>query len=153
MPPRKAAPRKLELDEVCVIREGDREYCIYPLGDLMRVLGRKWTLFVIAVLGNRERIRFNEMLADLRFISSRSLADRLRELEAAGLVSRQVISETPPRVEYRLTPEGRDVRALLVPLLQWTIEWEKRTVSPEDVSRGEQRASLHDVQAAAPEHR
>jgi len=151
MPPRKGPPRKLELDEVCVIREGDREYCIYPLGDLMRVLGKKWTLFVIAVLGNTERIRFGEILADLRFISSRSLADRLRELEAAGLVSRLVMSETPPRVEYGLTPEGRNVRALLVPLLQWTIESEKRTVLPENISRGERRASLQDARPAAPE--
>ena len=151
MPPRKGPPRKLELDEACVIREGDREYCIYPLGDLMRVLGKKWTLFVIAVLGNTERIRFGEILADLRFISSRSLADRLRELEAAGLVSRRVMSETPPRVEYDLTPEGRNVRALLVPLLQWTIESEKRTVLPKNISRGERRASLQDARPAAPE--
>lgn len=136
MPPRRGTPRKLELDDVCVIREGDQEYCIYPLGDLMRVLGRKWTLFVIAVLGNRERTRFNEILADLRFISSRSLTDRLRELEAAGLVSRRVLSEKRRRVEYRLTPDGRSVRALLVPLLQWTIESERRTMSLEGMSRG-----------------
>lgn len=126
MPLGKGGPRRLELDDVCVIREGDREYCIYPLSDLMRVLGKRWTLFVIAVLGNRDRMRFNEILADLRFISSRSLTDRLKELEAAGLVAREAFSEVPPRVDYRLTLEGRSVRALLVPLLQWTLDWERR---------------------------
>ncbi len=126
MPLGKGGPRRLELDDVCVIREGDREYCIYPLSDLMRVLGKRWTLFVIAVLGNRDRMRFNEILADLRFISSRSLTDRLKELEAAGLVAREAFSEVPPRVDYRLTLEGRSMRALLVPLLQWTLDWERR---------------------------
>ena len=136
MPPPNRVPRKLELDEVCVIRERGREYCIYPLGDLMRVLGKKWTLFVIAVLGNRERIRFNEILADLRFISSRSLTDRLRELEEEGLVSRSVPSVNSRRVEYRLTPEGRNVRALLVPLLQWTIELERKSASRAAMPKG-----------------
>jgi DNA-binding HxlR family transcriptional regulator len=127
MPQRKIAPRRIELDDVCVIREGDEEYCIYPLGDLMSVLGKKWTLFVIAVLGNRDRVRFTEILADLRyFISSRSLADRLKDLEAAGLVARQAFSEAPPRVDYRLTPEGRSVRGLLLPLLRWSLDWERR---------------------------
>lgn len=98
----------------------------------MRVLGRKWTLFVIAVLGNREQTRFSEILADLRFISSRSLTDHLRELEAAGLVSRLAESKKSQRVAYRLTSEGRNLRALLVPLLQWTIESERKPMPARD---------------------
>ncbi len=154
MPPRKGAPRKIELDEVCVIREGGQEYCVYPLGDLMQVLGKKWTLFVITVLGNRDRMRFNEIFADLRFISSRSLADRLKELEAAGLVEREAFSEVPPRVDYRLTLEGRSVRALLVPLLQWTLDWERRRPGlPRMTSEGLPSEPLGDVVARAPADR
>lgn len=107
-----------------MIREGDREYCIYPLDRVMVVLGKKWTLFLIAVLGNRERMRFNEILSELRFVSSRTLTDRLRELAALGLVQREMFSEIPPRVEYRLTEEGRRMRRVLIPLLSWAIEFE-----------------------------
>ena len=149
MPQRKGLPRRLELDDVCVIREGDEEYCIYPLGDLMRVLGKKWTLFVIAVLGNRDRMRFNEILADLHyFMSSRSLADRLKELEAGGLVAREAFSEAPPRVDYRLTPEGRSVRGLLIPLLRWSLDWENRRTGLLRIpSEGSESEALGDVVA------
>ena len=85
----------------------------------MAVLGKKWTLFVIAVLGNAERMRFNAIHADLRFMSSRTLADRLKELQALGLVHRETFDEIPPRVEYRLTPQGVELRRSLLPLLAW----------------------------------
>ncbi len=122
--PTKARPRRTELDSVCVIREGEEEYCIYPLDRLMAVLGKKWTLFIIAVLGNAERPRFNEIHADLKLISSRTLADRLKELEALGLVHREAFAQIPPRVEYRLTAGGRSMRKVLMPLLKWAINFE-----------------------------
>ncbi len=121
---RKARPRRSELEQSCTIKEGDREYCIYPLDRLMTVLGKKWTLFVIAVLGNRERMRFNEILSRLRFVSSRTLTDRLKELEALGLVWRNAFPEIPPRVEYGLTGDGLALRHVLIPLLSWAIEFE-----------------------------
>ena len=120
----KAVPRRLELEEACMIREGDREYCVYPLDRLMTVLGKKWTLFIIGVLGNQETRRFNELLEDLRLISSRTLTDRLRELEALGLVRREAFPVIPPRVEYHLTDEGREMRSSLLPLLDWAISSE-----------------------------
>ncbi|MEE9600800.1 MAG: helix-turn-helix domain-containing protein [Thermoplasmata archaeon] len=114
----------MELDSVCVIREGAREYCIYPLDRLMTVLGKKWTLFVIAVLGNIERMRFNEIHSELRFVSSRTLTDRLKELETLGLVRREAFAEIPPRVEYRLTQRGQEMRRVLIPLLSWAMDFE-----------------------------
>ncbi len=120
----KASPRRTELDPVCVIREGSEEYCIYPLDRLMGVLGKKWTLFIIAVLGNSDRMRFNEIHAHLKFISSRTLADRLKELVTLGLVHREAFDQIPPKVEYRLTMEGQSMRRVLIPLLSWAIEFE-----------------------------
>lgn len=120
----RVAPRRVELDDVCVVRDGDAEYCIYPLDRVMTVLGKKWTLFVTAVLGNRERTRFNELLGDLRFISSRTLTDRLKELVALRLVEREESQEAPRRVIYRLTSHGRALRRRLIPLLGWAIKFE-----------------------------
>lgn len=122
--PSRAAPRRIELDPVCVIREGEEEYCIYPLDRVMTVMGKKWALFVIAVLGNQHHMRFNEILGNLRFISSRTLTDRLKELVALGLVERKEFPETPRRVEYRLTPHGHALRRRLIPLLDWAIRFE-----------------------------
>ncbi|MFQ5552830.1 MAG: winged helix-turn-helix transcriptional regulator [Thermoplasmata archaeon] len=123
-PSSRVVPRRVELDPVCVIREGAEEYCIYPLDRVMTVLGKKWTLFVIAVLGNRDRTRFNALLADLRFISSRTLTDRLKELVSLQLVDRIESHRTSPRVEYRLTSHGQELRRRLIPLLDWAIGFE-----------------------------
>lgn len=112
-----------------MVREGDREYCIYPLDRILAVLGKKWTLFLIAVLGNESRRRFNEILEDLRFVSSRTLSDRLKELVDLGLVRREAYAEIPPRVEYELTEDGRGLRARLIPLLEWAIRAEREGAS------------------------
>ena len=124
MPQRKRAPRKVELDQACVIREEDQEYCIYPMGDLMAVLGKRWSLFIIAVLGNERRMRFNDLARQLKGISPRTLTDGLRELESLGLVERTLFPEVPPRVEYTITSEGRDLRRTLIPVLRWAIDFE-----------------------------
>ncbi len=127
--------RALDLDRACVIREGDREYCIYPLDDLMAVLGKKWALFVIAVLGNDTRTRFNDLLRQLKGISPRTLTDRLKELKESGLVRRTAFAEVPLRVEYELTDEGRRMRKALLPFLQWSIDFETRGKSVPSLAR------------------
>ena len=58
-------------------------------------------------------IRFNEFKRTLEGIPPRTLAQRLQELEDAGILERRVIDDRPPRVEYRLTPAGRRLRALV----------------------------------------
>ncbi len=69
-------------------------------------------------------MRFNDIHADLKFISSRTLADRLKELVTLGLVHREAFDQIPPKVEYRLTMEGQSMRRVLIPLLSWAIEFE-----------------------------
>ena len=122
---KRTVARTVDLDRACVIREGGQEYCIYPLDDVLAALGKKWALFVIAVLGNERRTRFNDLLDQLRGISPRTLTDRLRELESLRLVDRRVFPEVPLRVEYGLTEEGRRMRAALFPFRQWSLEFEK----------------------------
>lgn len=114
----------VDLDRACVIRENDEEYCIYPLDDLMAVLGKKWALFIIAVLGNNTRTRFNDLLRQLRGISPRTLADRLKELQTLRLIERNAFAEVPPRVEYELTEDGKRMRKALIPFLEWSIKFE-----------------------------
>ena len=101
-----------------IVVDGE-EYCIDPAGGIADALGKKWTLPLIGILGNREVSRFAELLRDLDGVAAKALSDRLRDLEGQGLVARRVYAEVPSRVEYRLTPNGTSLRRALVPLLVW----------------------------------
>src|SRR5579864_3334787 len=70
------------------------------------LLERRWQLSIIyaALTG---ALRFNEFADAVAGISPRMLAERLRDLEGAGLVQRTVIPSSPPTVEYRLTKRGK----------------------------------------------
>ena len=57
--------------------------------------------------------RFNEFKQSVGEIPPRTLAQRLVELEEAGVLERHVVDARPPRVEYTLTPEGRRLRAVV----------------------------------------
>lgn len=83
----------------------------------LQVFFNKWTVEIIIVLGQHETLRFSELRASLAGISSRTLTQRLRDLEAQGLVKRRMYDEMPVRVEYSLTSKGLDVAALALPLV------------------------------------
>ena len=70
------------------------------------LLERRWVLQVV-VAAHSGAVRFNEFGESVVGISPRMLSERLRDLEAAGLVERTVIPSSPPTVEYRLTSRGR----------------------------------------------
>jgi DNA-binding HxlR family transcriptional regulator len=89
-------------------REGDG--C--PVWGALQVVGDKWTLLVVRDLAGGPR-RTTELLARLQPISSRTLMDRLRDMERDALIERRDLGGSPPHVEYVLTERGR----LLTPLL------------------------------------
>src|ERR1700720_171006 len=74
--------------------------------EMADLLEGRWQLSIIyaALTG---ALRFNEFADAVAGISPRMLSERLRDLEAAGLVERTVLPSTPPAVEYRLTDRGR----------------------------------------------
>ncbi|MFN7717240.1 MAG: winged helix-turn-helix transcriptional regulator, partial [Pseudanabaenaceae cyanobacterium] len=67
--------------------------------------------------------RTYELLAALPGISTKTLTQRLRELEAAGLIKRQVYPEIPPRVEYSITPKGLQIKPVMAALHQVGTQW------------------------------
>ncbi|HTD08350.1 MAG TPA: helix-turn-helix domain-containing protein [Solirubrobacteraceae bacterium] len=76
------------------------------------LLERRWQLSILyaALTG---ALRFNEFADAVAGISPRMLSERLRDLEAAGLVERTVIPSSPPTVEYRLTTKGRRLAPII----------------------------------------
>jgi DNA-binding HxlR family transcriptional regulator len=72
------------------------------------IIGAKWTALLIYDLAGGTK-RFRELEQSLSGISTRTLAERLRALDRAGLVRRRSYPESPPRVEYELSDRGRDL--------------------------------------------
>jgi DNA-binding HxlR family transcriptional regulator len=73
------------------------------------LLERRWTVSILWA-SYEGAIRFNEIKQSVGEIPPRTLAQRLVELEEAGVLERRVIDARPPRVEYRLTDEGQRLK-------------------------------------------
>ena len=76
-------------------------------------------MVIIGTISNFEKLRFNELLKNLNGISPKTLSDRLKELNEAGLIKREHFPEIPPKVEYSLTQDGVEVRDAIMPLMEW----------------------------------
>lgn len=83
------------------------------------LVGRRWTGAILLAASQGAR-RFGEYRAVIAGISDRLLAQRLRELEAEGLIERPVIPSTPVQVRYQLAPDGEALIAALQPPARWS---------------------------------
>lgn len=84
----------------------ETEARVCPIERTAQIISRKWTLLIIRDLATGTK-RFTELERSLRGISPKTLSERLRELEAQGVVERRTYPEVPVRVEYSLTDKGR----------------------------------------------
>lgn len=88
---------------------------------LLETFASKWTLLILRELFRSESgiKRFGELRRQLHSISPKTLTDRLRALEAQGIVSRTVYSEVPLHVEYQLTERGQRLRPIFEAMKAW----------------------------------
>ena len=86
------------------------------------VLGQKWVMRIIRVLGERTQ-RFCELQDALGGANSATLSQRLKMLEDEGLIERRAISAVPPWVEYSLTAKGTDLRGAIAGIDRWADRW------------------------------
>ena len=93
-----------------------------PIQFVLDLLDNKWSILVLRELFGGAR-RTHELLEALPGISTKTLTQRLRELESQGLVDRRVYAEIPPRVEYSLTPKGRQIQPVMTALHQVGSQW------------------------------
>jgi DNA-binding HxlR family transcriptional regulator len=86
--------------------------------DPLELVGRRWTgaILLAALLGAR---RFGEYRTMVTGISDRLLSQRLKELEADGLIDRTVIPSTPVQILYTLSRDGEELMSVLQPLVNW----------------------------------
>ena len=89
-----------------------------PVATCFQLFGNKWKIYVIQRLKERA-FGFNELQRSIVGISQKVLSSNLKEMEAAGLVTRTVIPETPIRTEYALSEVGES----LMPVIDSMVEW------------------------------
>lgn len=93
--------------------------CQCVASPLLELLGSKYAMDVLCVIGNHEPVRFSTVEDHVADASTSTLSTRLDELAEAGLLERERYDEIPPRVEYRLSDEGSELGERLRPLFEW----------------------------------
>jgi len=88
--------------------------------EAVELIGRRWTGAIVAVLLDHGPMRFSEIAQAVPELSDRLLSERMKELEARGLVERRVVAG---RTQYRLTPMGEELRPAVGALRSWAQRW------------------------------
>jgi DNA-binding HxlR family transcriptional regulator len=100
----------------------DRATCCALYHRAVELVGKRWTGAILSVLMDGP-LRFSEVRQLVPDLSDRLLSERMKELEAEGIVERRVVAGTPVHVEYRLTPKGRALEPALRAMRQWARTW------------------------------
>lgn len=103
---------ELNLEQIC------------PATFAFHIISGKWNLPLLAFLSEQESIRYNELKRKLHGITGTTLTNCLKDLIANGIIHREQYNEVPPRVEYSLTPSGRE----LVPLIEAIVAWGEKNM-------------------------
>lgn len=91
----------------------------------LAVVGGKWKASILWHL-THETMRFSDMQRQFSDTTRKMLTQQLRELEADGLVHREVYPQVPPKVEYSLTDKGRSIYPILEQMCDWGREYAAR---------------------------
>ena len=99
-----------------------KELPLCPVETTLMLIGDKWKVLILRDLLTGTK-RFGELKKSLAGISQKVLTKKLRDMESNGLLTRQVYPEVPPRVEYTLTPKGRDLLPVFYAICQWGMKY------------------------------
>src|ERR1700686_5894475 len=94
-----------------------------PIGGLLELLTRPWTLHILWVLSHNGEMRFGVLRRQVVGISARVLTERLRTLESAGFVFRHYEQTIPPAVTYGITDRMKDIEKVLAQLEELSRKW------------------------------
>jgi DNA-binding HxlR family transcriptional regulator len=99
----------------------EQAFCPY-FHHAIELIGRRWVGAIVRALAGGIT-RFGELRATIPDINDRILSERLKDLEAEGIVQRLVYPETPVRIEYHLTAKGQALQPIMEAVLQWAGAW------------------------------
>ena len=93
-----------------------------PITNTLDIIGDKWSLLIIRDMLLYNKQRYGEFLAADEGITTNILADRLKRLEANGLIDKIPYQHNPVRYEYRLTEKGQDLEPLVMEIVRWGLK-------------------------------
>ena len=105
-----------------VANEHDRAPCCKHYHRAVELIGKRWTGAIVLVLLDGP-LHFSGIRQLVPELSDRLLSERLKELEAEGVVERRVLDGSPVRVEYSLTEKGKALEPAVRALKEWGREW------------------------------
>ncbi len=100
------------------MRPRPEQFGVCPFATAQWVLQGKWTIVVLHHL-SEGTLRFSELQQRMPQLTHSTLSSQLKQLEAEGMVKREVFAEVPTRVEYSLTPLGASFRPVLDAIGAW----------------------------------
>ena len=103
--------------------EQPEAHCCPKLHEAVELIGKRWSGAIIVVLLEGGAMRFSEIAQAIPQLSDRLLSERMKELEARGIVERRVNPDHPVKVEYELTDMGRELAPALHQLKSWSHRW------------------------------
>ena len=104
-------------------RGGSRSPSCCPFyHEAVELVGKRWTGAILSVLMDGP-LRFSEVAQAVPELSDRLLSERMKELEARGIVDRTVHPGPPLRVEYALSEMGKELEPALAELQEWAKRW------------------------------
>ncbi|MGH2941807.1 MAG: winged helix-turn-helix transcriptional regulator [Solirubrobacteraceae bacterium] len=118
-----APRRRRQAKRTIVATIEERPACCPYYHEAIELIGRRWTGAIVSVLIHRRALRFGEIAECVPELSDRLLSERMKELEARGVVVRTVRPGRPVRVEYTLTEMGRELAPAVHELERWARRW------------------------------
>jgi DNA-binding HxlR family transcriptional regulator len=108
-----------------VRKERNRSAC--PVACFLDILGDRWTMLIVRdlLLGAK---KYNEFLTSPEKITTNILADRLKRLEAEGLVKKTAYQNNPVRYSYGLTQKGKDLQPLMKSMINWVKKYKDEVI-------------------------
>ena len=101
----------------------ERPTCCPAFHEAVELVGKRWTGAIVAVLLEGGTMRFSEIAQAVPQLSDRLLSERMKELEARGIVERRVDPDAPGKVTYALTEMGEQLAPALQQLKSWSHRW------------------------------
>jgi DNA-binding HxlR family transcriptional regulator len=102
---------------------GEEPTCCPLYHEAVELIGRRWTGAIVEVLLIGGAMRFSEIASAVPELSDRLLSERMKELEARGIVARTVDAGPPVKVTYELTDMGRGLEPAVAELRTWARRW------------------------------
>ena len=107
------------------MNEKTKELPACPVETTLTLIGDKWKVLILRDLMPGTK-RFGELKKSIGTVSQKVLTAQLRDMEANGLVHREVYAEVPPRVEYSLTELGQSLKPILDSMWSWGEDYKQR---------------------------